>query len=165
MSDDDPIFEQDGTKRNDRVFRREGHLDFFQTHGKRRLEAKPVSAPGEGEASGDILAIVEQMKGLVEAYAETAQRVGKSFDGHVLRRVVDALQRESFGERDPLESLKEGDATEQFLTQSLYGELLEVPVPLSGNGPSTLGHDDWTICLDFLIDAFSEPTISRYYAN
>jgi hypothetical protein len=168
MCEDDPFFEDESSGKNYRFFRPEGPIDFFRAHSK-SANSDPALNLEDKEPSDAILAVVKKMKALVGEYTATAERVGTDLGAHLLSKVLDALQRESTGEHKPLEIIEGENATEQFLSESLYNELLEVPVVvrLSGscNCASFPNSKDWKICLKLLADSLPESTKFNSYAN
>lgn len=169
MSENDLFYRGEGDEKNYRFLRQGGSIDFFRAYRKRTPALTNASLPADAERRRVILQVFGKLERLVDEYTVTARRVDTPLDVGILRRVVDALQRESLGDPAPLDGLQASNATEQFLAESLYGELLEVPVLIpqleSGEGCNFLSSGDWRCCLDLLAKSILTHSTSNPYAN
>ena len=78
------------------------------------------------QKSKRIQTVIRQISSLVREYTETAERVGSSLDQALLLKIFEGLQREPLGNQRPLDEISDITATQRFLVESLYNEILEV---------------------------------------
>lgn len=136
---------------------REGPIDFFRNY-------RPRNSPeidellSEVEADEVMHEVIGRVTRLIREYEVTAARVGVELDEALVQKVLDALKRETSGEPQPLLELPNENPTKQFLTQSLYEEILELPMhsdcPSARNQQTRMTTDAWLACLDHLAGSF-----------
>ncbi len=165
MFDDHRPFEGE----NYRFFESEGRIDFFRAYRGGDSKSKAAPRSGGGEEGFALQPVVDLMKRLIAEYTITGKRIGQRLDARLLHSVVDALRRESLGELDPIGGFQGKNATEQFLAESLYGELLEIPLlmprPGSSCRASFLRSDEWRICLKLLAESLPDIATRESHRN
>ncbi len=155
LMDEDPYSDSLRFGDDSFLFRREGHIDFFRVYRCRsHLDGeKLVSVLEPHETMQEVL---EQASCLIREYHGTAKRVGAVMDEALVLKVVEALRRESQGDTQPLAEISDEELTEQFLAESLYREILELPLESvcsirEGLRP-LLTPENWRVCLDLLAE-------------
>ena len=111
----------------------------------------------------------KQILALINEYRGTARRVGANLDDDLVLKVVNAALRESAGVPLPLREICSEQPTERFLAESLFNEILEVPVsgvPLvRGSKPDLISLDEWRYCLKEVAESLTEIRVEYLYEN
>ncbi len=103
-----------------------------------------------------IQTVAGQVGRLIQEYMETAERIGAKIDQRLLSKIVEGLKREPLGNQNPLVEISDVTATERFLAESLYSEILEVSRVTggtSGDDAPLLAPEEWQACLEILADS------------
>ncbi|NCF87894.1 MAG: hypothetical protein GWQ08_20615 [Verrucomicrobiaceae bacterium] len=78
------------------------------------------------EKSKRIQTVIRQIGQLISEYTETAERVGAGLDQALLLKIFEEFQREPLGNQRPLVEISDITATQRFLAEALYSEILQV---------------------------------------
>ena len=98
---------------------------------------------------GKIQVVIKKVGRLIREHLETAERVNANIDQATLLSIVDRLKREALGNEPPLGESTDMTATERFLAESLYDEILEIP---ESRAP-LLAPAEWEACLEILAES------------
>lgn len=137
--------------------RKERTVDFFRAYRCRMNTPEPRELISELQDDEELELLINRATRLIREYRITAKRVGVELDHALVGKVLEGLQRESLGDLQPTMEFYDVAPTERFLAESLYSEILELP--LSGTVASTPWHrprltsERWRYCLEQLAES------------